>query len=356
MPTRKKTPLDKEKLSSPLVEGLVDRIATDNLGYVRSEESGATFSFNPRAVVGPNHKPLPVSKLRVGDHLGFALDESKRPTQLVWRGTVKPKAKQRRAIKKKAGVKSTEESAQGSKIVFFAKAAEERSVPEQSTSVTPQKVLSPTKATEGVARIEEALPPEIRKFGRILDTSNLWPGDLLLSADATGKHTISAMIEGVQAKGGYAPRHARWVHAAMYLGDDRQVVEASFEEGEVRISRLEEYYDGKSLLRFRRSRKVSQERDGWKLCICALARLKEPYDLFAVVKAWAKVYLFGIGFYNRKRENSTSDAAVCSTLYADAHNEALGTNLGQHSGMCVPATLSGSDEFVDVDARWLKIT
>jgi hypothetical protein len=122
-----------------------------------------------------------------------------------------------------------------------------------------------------------------------------------------------------------------------------------------KIARLEEYYDGKSLLRFRRSKKVNQERDGWKLCVCALARLKDPYDLFAAVKMWVKVYLFGSGFYNHKRGQSTSDAAVCSTLYADAHNEALGTNLGQRSGVCVPATLSGSDEFVDIDVSWLKI-
>jgi hypothetical protein len=56
----------------------------------------------------------------------------------------------------------------------------------------------------------------------------------------------------------------------MYLGDERQVVEASVEEGEVRIAGIEEYCDGKSILRFRRSKKVRRERDGWKLCICAI--------------------------------------------------------------------------------------
>jgi hypothetical protein len=127
------------------------------------------------------------------------------------------------------------------------------------------------------------------------------------------------------------------------------------EEGEVRIAGIEEYCDGKSILRFRRSKKVRRERDGWKLCICAMARLKEPYGLITVAKEWVKVYLLGMGFYNRRREESTSDAAVCSTLYADAHNEALGTNLGQRSGICVPATLSGSEEFEDIEVSWLKI-
>jgi hypothetical protein len=44
------------------------------------------------------------------------------------------------------------------------------------------------------------------------------PGDLILVSALT-PNRVQLAIERVQCRGGYHPHHARWQHAAVYIGD-----------------------------------------------------------------------------------------------------------------------------------------
>ncbi|WGJ16305.1 hypothetical protein QEV83_08725 [Methylocapsa sp. D3K7] len=158
-----------------------------------------------------------------------------------------------------------------------------------------------------------------------MNCSNLQPGDFLLS-QTLDKDAISSLIEKVQRDGGYAADDGKWSHA-MYLGDQENVVEATFDDihsgVSVRITSIDEYSDGRYALRFRRPRKVTSESDGWKLCVRALSRLCQPYAFAQAAKLWWDVVIRKSGFYSGRNQRTTSEAVICSTLYADSYNEAF---------------------------------
>jgi hypothetical protein len=220
--------------------------------------------------------------------------------------------------------------------------------------------LLPESIARRPATVLRALPPATRRFGRLVDTANLEPADVLLSREVT-EDRISALIAGVQRDGGYHTDDARWTHAAMYLGDGANVVEADFDSvlggGSVRLTSLDEYCQGKHSLRFRRSKYLlgnEHTRERWLICIRAMSRLGKPYDFYEAALMWFSVVL-GRGFFRSEKRRPTSAAVVCSTLIADAFNEATRRCLGEVSGVCVPAWLSVSDEFNDIAVEWVTI-
>jgi hypothetical protein len=146
----------------------------------------------------------------------------------------------------------------------------------------------------------------------------------------------------------------------MYLGYEASAVEATIDSplsgGNVRITSLDECCDGLNVLRFRRSNFIEHEKEGWRVCIRALSRLGKPYSLTGAFKLWYDVKACGGGFYDSNQAGLLSAAILCSTLYADAFNEATRRTLGEISGICVPAWLSATGDFFDVDVGWLKIT
>lgn len=68
------------------------------------------------------------------------------------------------------------------------------------------------------------LDRRIRSFGYLPDEAELLPADIVLIASDGGK--APRWIEATQRRGGFAEDHARWTHAALYIGNDR-VVEAT---------------------------------------------------------------------------------------------------------------------------------
>jgi hypothetical protein len=218
--------------------------------------------------------------------------------------------------------------------------------------------LHPGSAATSKASAARALPQATRRFGKLVNSTVLKPGDLLLSRELNPDR-ISTHITTVQVEGGYEEIDGRWTHAAMYVGDDSNVVEATFDGltsgGSVRLTSLDTYCEGAHALRFRRSKFVKDDRDGWRVCIRALSRLKEPYSFVHLVEMWFNVVFRGKGFYSDERYGHAADAIVCSTLYADAYNEALRRSLGEVNGLCVPAWLSASDEFEDLDVPWTRL-
>lgn len=205
--------------------------------------------------------------------------------------------------------------------------------------------------------VRRAISPEVRTFGKVVDSSQLRPGDLMLSQDLEAD-AISTLIASVQADGGYAAADARWTHAAMYLGDDENVVEATFENltsgGSVRMTSLDNYCHGNYALRFRRSKFIESAENGWRLCIRALSRIRQSYDFIQAARLWWDVRIRNNTFNVGNNRRSTAEAVICSTLYAEAYDEALRRRLGEIGGVCVPAWLSVSDEFDDVDVGWLR--
>ncbi len=218
--------------------------------------------------------------------------------------------------------------------------------------------LDPGHAASDSINIPHALPIETRKFGKVLNTSGLLPGDLLLSS-ATVPTGISEKIYRVQHQGGYVPLDAIWTHAAMYLGDGENVVEADYvshlKGGTVKISSIYDYCQGDYRLRFRRPKHLSSDVERWKLCINALRKLRESYDIMAAAKIWYEVTFGGKNFHDDGDRHPVSDAVLCSTLYADAYNRATRRTLGEVSGICVPAWLNRSNDFDDIAVGWLSI-
>jgi len=222
-----------------------------------------------------------------------------------------------------------------------------------------QKILHPGMPATARIKAPRAVDPEARAFGKLVDCASLQPGDLLLSQELH-PDAISKLISKVQLNGGYSEQDAQWTHAAMYLGDGANVIEATFDSiftsGSVRITSLDHYCQGKHVLKFRRSKHVLSAQSGWFLCIRALARLKQPYSFAHAATLWWDVIIRKCGFHDPASQRPTFKAAICSTLYADAHNEATRRRLGEIGGVCVPAWLSVSDEFDDVAVGWAQIS
>jgi hypothetical protein len=226
-----------------------------------------------------------------------------------------------------------------------------------SPGTTGQIELIPDAPAFEKIKAPRAMPTETRRFGKVLDTRNLRPGDLLLSRDLTPEWTGRA-ISSVQQDGGYDELDARWTHAAMYVGDGDHVVEATFDSplkgGSVRLTHLDDYSKGGSALRFRRPKYLATDEVRWKVCVRALSRLHKPYSFGTAIKMWLRVAVQGGGFFDDDHRFAASDAVVCSTLYADAYNEATRRTLGETCGVCVPAWLSVSEDFDDLEIRWLS--
>lgn len=218
--------------------------------------------------------------------------------------------------------------------------------------------LEPGADPKGKAVVLSALPLKTRQFGKIVDTSALLPGDLMLARECA-PDKMSEMIVKTQEWGGYHSEDAKWSHAAMYLGDGASVIEATTDlmtQGSVRVTSLFDYSQGAHVLRFRRPRYVSDDRQRWRLCIRAMTRLGREYGFAEAVKIWFNVVVRGRTFISEDMRRYANDAVICSLLYADAYGEAVRRSLGEREGVCVPAWLSGSDEFEDIAANWLKIS
>jgi hypothetical protein len=314
-------------------DGVIVRVASDALGYVTAPNEQRTLSFVPEAIAGYTGEPFRELGITEG-----------REVRILWQpesGTVT-----RVEI---VSLESRQSQTAGESLPVV------RQQPLPSTS---QSELHPDRQAASSSPARRALARATRNFGKLVDTSNLRPGDLLLSREQQPDR-ISQLIAEVQGEGGYAPHDGRWTHAAMYVGDDQSVVEATFDGlttgGNVRLTSLDDYCDGKNILRFRRSRYVPNDPTGWRLCVRAMSRLTQPYSFGLIAQIWYNVVVRKQGFYGSADQHPTTRAIVCSTLYADAYNEALRRSLGEVNGACVPAWLSASDEFVDLETRWVGI-
>jgi hypothetical protein len=323
---------------------VVKRVDDDSLGYVNVE--GSSLSFTAETIENYRGQAFEDLGIKEGATVSFIRNDEGIITAIF------PPPEAKESIEGSGGMVS--------RGLFESPQAEDLPPKfNRPVSVGGQGELHPGAEPGDTIRPGRALPKKTRDFGKLIDTTHLQAGDLLLTRDASGSSWITEGIADVQNRIGYGPSDAQWIHAAMYLGDGANVVEATidglFAGGNVRITNLDDYCDGSNILRFRRSSFITQERQGWLVCIRALSRLGKPYSIGRALKAWWDVRVAGTVAYGPEQKNILSDGVVCSTLYADSFNRALRLSLGEDNGICVPAWFSATNDFVDVDARWLKI-
>jgi hypothetical protein len=198
------------------------------------------------------------------------------------------------------------------------------------------------------------MPPDTRRFGKLLDTSELRPGDLLLSRYYY-PDGISKRIEATQFVGGYCQREAQWTHASM-LTSARTVIEADLDgkfSGRVREGTIEEYSSGEYVLLVRRPLLLATEFDRAAILRFAYRRLHRRYAIGSVLCGALRV-AFGHRFYHEVT-SSRCLSMTCSEFYSYAYTEATGRKLRERNDSCPPAFLSNSAAFVDIPVNWLQI-
>ena len=154
--------------------------------------------------------------------------------------------------------------------------------PRASFTVPPQLLLDPreTGRTSTARSAPTRLPLAVREFGHLPDF-DLWrPGDALLFS-GTRPGFMQRRIVRAQRRLGYAPEHARWHHAGIYLGD-RYVCEAV--PGGVRYRPVVEFVPD-YLIRARRGRGLDGEQ-AFRVAMRAVMRLSKPYSHWRAIRAW----------------------------------------------------------------------
>lgn len=215
----------------------------------------------------------------------------------------------------------------------------------------PQQVLDAKdvgEALEAKGSQPHILPEKVREFGYVPNFEDWLPGDLLLYS--TSRPTFSQRkIVDAQIKLNYATEHARWHHAAVYIGD-RYLCEA--QPGGVRYHPVVETIDSNILVRVRRDRSLD-ESQRFRLAIRALMRLSRPYSYTSILRALLRPL-------NPKRFKMTlrlpERALICSQLFHEAYMEATGSTLVDRADIAVvPAKLSAVDKLEDIRTHWARL-
>lgn len=199
----------------------------------------------------------------------------------------------------------------------------------------------------------------MREFGRYPHTVDWRPGDLLLTRDHNPDF-FSRKIVKYQIDGGYHKADAEWTHAAVYVGDNHNVCEATVPDwrlwkGRVILTHLFSYCGGYDL-RLRRSKHIDTPDKGWRMVVEAMTQLGKPYDVERIIEIAMKVNK-ETGFWTRDLfVGGARRALICSTLYADSHNKVAAKDIGEKSsGVSLPAYLSQCGDFDDIPLKWAQI-
>ena len=212
-----------------------------------------------------------------------------------------------------------------------------------------------TGAPKGEWQPNFHLEPRVREFGFFPDVAQLRPGDLILTQDLA-PDAVSRAIRNSQVQAGFTAAHSEWTHAAMYLGDGEQLVEATFDwnKSGVQVAPLGNYV-GSHLLRFRRPLDLSDEQR-WLMVVEAVSYVRRGYNFKSLIPAWLRMRR---GFWRSGPKLPQPDkidrAFVCSTLYARAFSRISGWAIDRRVDVHVPATLSQAPLLEDVQVGWMRI-
>ena len=216
----------------------------------------------------------------------------------------------------------------------------------------PQWLLDPrdTSSATQPASVPTTLPKDVREFGFIPDFKLWLPGDLLLFSAVKPNRAQRAIVDA-QLRLGYAQEHAKWHHAAVYIGD-LHLCEAVFRG--VRYHPVTDMFLG-SRLRVRRNSQLTNE-ERFRIAIRSLMRLARPYDFWSVMLSGMRSLNTAFGRAFSRELRTRGNAVICSRLYHEAYMEVTSQALSVDTDRDVlPADLSACGELVDVEALWAKL-
>jgi len=197
-------------------------------------------------------------------------------------------------------------------------------------------------------RIQIPIPPALRALSAIPNAENMRAGDLVLFAsldDHAG--AVADGIKKVQSSGGYSDQDARWSHAAVYLGFDFRICEAT--RSGVRAASLLDYTPT-HLIRVRRDPHLELEA-GWKISVLAACQIGTAYG-FGTILTLARRAVKGYWSPNPQTAHA-GDGKICSELYSDCYAAASGRTLWNNLALeATPAYLSATAQLSDVEVGW----
>jgi hypothetical protein len=177
------------------------------------------------------------------------------------------------------------------------------------------------------------------------------PGDILLFSPIQPA-PVARLIQSQQERWGASPEHARFTHAAIYIGLDHLICEAV--KSGVKYSTLDSCLDEYCWLARRcpgMTRKLGQ-----RIAAEAVVHLGERYD-------W-QILVAGILTRGNLLNAGAAKGLVCSRLCDRAVTSALleegflANDLGFHPNpqtLVTPAILSSTPKLVDVDLDWRRV-
>lgn len=197
--------------------------------------------------------------------------------------------------------------------------------------------------------VPPAIPQKVRELKHLPDRSLLLPGDLILISPQKPSF-IQKQIRKAQLSGGYSDEDAHWTHAAVYLGFDFNICEAT-RKGVHQASLLDSL--DTHLVRVRRDPTLDSD-TRWKIAVAAALQIGTKYGIASALKIGFRSIK---GLHNpQKAKTQSSNELICSELYADAFLFATGKTLQDTQAKEVsPAFLSYVDYLEDVPLAWRKI-
>ncbi|MBV1864896.1 MAG: hypothetical protein KUG74_10725 [Rhodobacteraceae bacterium] len=204
---------------------------------------------------------------------------------------------------------------------------------------------APVESEEGT--VPGLLPSRVRKFGYYPNIASFHSGDVLLF-EPRSPTRISRAISKSQ-KELFADDHARWTHAAIYIGEG-MIVEALPFRGVV-DGHVSDYLPSHNI-RVRRF-DVKKEADQYRISIGAMKRRGRSYDLHKIPRI-AKSLINVSDLTNGYGQRHT----ICSQVCFDSILEATKVPLDECplDGPVVPAHLSNTASLQDVPVGWVKIS
>jgi hypothetical protein len=210
----------------------------------------------------------------------------------------------------------------------------------------PQRVLDPEQRAEGdPITPSKPIPLSARDLGKLPDTRDLRPGDIVLFNRIDPRVTHRA-IEKVQAAHGFAPEDARWHHAAIYVGRD-SVCESTFSgvHFNTMLDRI-----GTHRLRVRRYPNLG-DRERFDIAVQAMSNMRRHYGFKELI-----ALLYGSFEFGARRLASRDFRLICSQVCADAYGVAgIAVQPDLHRRATMPADLSLTRLFQDVSLTWRPI-
>ncbi|SRR6266571_5613044 len=222
-----------------------------------------------------------------------------------------------------------------------------------------QYVLHPNDTTphtpltdERYAYLRKNYKHHVLKFGYVPDYDQLQVGDLLLVSSVRPCLVTWAIRRAQEQIPPSENHHARWQHAAVYVGGGK-ICEATLRG--VYPDDIHNKYVGTHLLRFRRGKNVT-ELQGYKIAIYALLLLRLRYDWISIARLLFQA-TFGRDQLRRYPPSLSKRATICSKLFADAFDGSTSSELRNDDAKpMTPAALSADTQYLkDIPVDWKEI-